>query len=438
MFRGIKFVQLGLLLAIGVSLSGCHGGSSGSAAAVAYVRLANATRNGNLALALNQNVTINNIMSNLVANVAAGVTPNSVSGYVPVTAGTYSSTVTDVNGLLSSTVAVALGGTFYTVLVSERDGAIRQNVIVDSQVAPAGGFASFNAQNFSIDAGALDIYVVPSSVTTLTNPCQDFCAVNYGSAVSPQLLVAGTYNVIVTASGNQNDVRFTYPSLALSGGEMLTLALTGTSGGGLVNGVLVQQGGPMQAVPASTARVRVVSAFASGNASATVGTTAGTPTPLAAVTSPDIGSYTLVPAPATGYTVSVGGSPATDTTTQFAAGGDYTVLAFGSSSSPPTTAVLSDVNQTIGSDAVLRVVNAATSSVSLKYNNSNVANNVLLGFSSGNVGVSPSNASNIVISPSAINCPPNDCTNVDLVSGGIYTYFVLNTSTPQVFVSKDR
>lgn len=438
MFRGIKFVQIGLLLAIGASLSACHGGSSGSAAAVAYVRLANATRNGNLALALNQNVTINNIMSNLVANVAAGVTPNSASGYVAVTAGTYSSTVTDANGLSSSTVAVALGGTFYTVLVSDRDGAIRQNLIVDSQVAPAGGFASFNAQNFSIDAGPLDIYVVPSSVTIPTNPCQDFCAVNYGSAVSPQLLVAGTYNVIVTASGNPNDVRFTYPSLTMAGGEMLTLALTGTSGGGLVNGVLVQQGGPMQVVPASTARVRVVSAFASGSASTTVGTAAGTPTPLAAITSPSIGRYTLVTTPATGYTVSVGGSPATDTTTQFAAGGDYTILLYGASSSPPTTAVLTDLNQTLGSDAVLRVVNAATSGVSLDYNFFNVGNNIPLGSSSGNVGVSPFNNSTIAITPSTITCPPIDCANVDLISGGIYTYFVLNASAPQVFVSKDR
>lgn len=436
MFRGIKFVQLGLLLAIGVSLSGCHGGSSGSAAAVAYVRLANATRNGNLALALNQNVTINNIMSNLVANVAAGVTPNSVSGYVPVTAGTYSSTVTDVNGLFSSTVAVALGGTFYTVLVSERDGAIRQNVIVDSQVAPAGGFASFNAQNFSIDAGALDIYVVPSSVTTLTNPCQDFCAVNYGSAVSPQLLVAGTYNVIVTASGNQNDVRFTYPSLALSGGEMLTFALTGTSGGGLVNGVLVQQGGPMQVVPASTARVRVVSGSTSGTVSATVGSS----TLLADVTSPS-GSYTLVPANSSISALTVNSvSINTLPPNIFTAGGDYTILVYDSSGTP-TAAVVTDLNQTLGSDAVLRVVNAAVataSGVNLQYTLSSVATKVLLGSSSGNVGVSPSNASNIVITPSTINCPPIDCTNVDLVSGGIYTYFVLNTSTPQVFVSKDR
>jgi hypothetical protein len=434
MLRGIELVRLGLLFAIATSLSACHSGSSGSSAAVAYVRVANATQNGSLALALNQNVTANNVTSNTVTNVTSGVAPDSASGYFAVTAGTYSSTVTDAHGLSSSTVAVALGGTYYTVLVSERDGAIRQNVIVDSQVAPAGGFASFNAPNFSLDAGALDIYVVPPSVTTLTHAYSpNFGAVNYGSLVNPQLLVAGTYNVIVTANGNQNDVRFTLPSVVLSGGEMLTLALTGTSGGGLVNGVLIQQGGAIQVVPASTARVRVVAALASGTVSTTVGTS-----PLADVTSPFVGNYTLIPASSTGYSISVnGGGPVTDTRTTFATGGDYTILVFGSSG---TATVLTDMNQTLGSDAVLRVVNGVVASpgVTLQYNFSNVASDVPLGASSGNVGVSPSNSSSITLSPSTITCPSSDCTNVNLISGGIYTYFVLNSTAPAVFLSKDR
>jgi len=433
MLRGIKLVQL-VLLALCTSLAACHGGSSSSPAAAAYVRLANATQNGNLKLALNQNVTANNVMSNTVTDVAAGVAPNSASNYVAVTAGTYSSTVTDANGLSSSTLAVALGGTYYTVLVSQRDGAIRQNVIVDNQVAPAGGFASFNAPNLSVDAGALDIYVVPQSVTTLNaGNAPNYAAVNYGSLVTPQLLVAGTYNVIVTANGKQNDVRFTAP-VSLSAGEMLTLALTGTAGGGLVNGVMIQQGGAMQVVPANLARVRVVAGLDSG----TVSTTVGTATPLAPVASPFVGNYTLVPAPATGYAVSVGGGGFTADTTSFAAGGDYTILV-GGSPSTPTATVLTDINQTLGSDAVIRMVNAAVpAGTGLQYNFSSVASNVPLGGASGNVGVSPSNSASIAATPSVISCPPSDCSNVNLVSGGIYTYFVLDPSAPTVALSKDR
>jgi hypothetical protein len=438
MLRSIRLVQVGLIVALCIVLPACHKGSSGSSTATAFVRVVNATPNGSLGLALNQNVTSNNVVTNVVTNVATNVAAGSASGYVAVIAGGYSSTVTDANGLASSTIPLGLGGTYYSVIVSERDGAIRQNWIADNQVPPAGGFTSFVAPNYSLDAGPLDIYVVATTTTTLAGLQPAFSAVNYGSLVSPQLIVAGTYTIIVTANGNQGDVRLTLPSVVFSGTEILTLALTATAGGGLVNGVLIQQGSTVQVVPASTARVRVVAALApSSTVSATVGTIV-----LADVASPNYGSYTLVPGPSTSSAISVGGTPvASLPATTFAAGGDYTILVYGSASTPTAT-VLTDINQTVGSDAVLRLVNAAVSpdGVFLTYNFSPVASNVLLGAVSGNVGVPPSNSSTVTISSAGatISCLPSYCTNVNLESGGVYTYFVLNPSAPEVILSRDR
>jgi len=389
------------------------------------VRLVNATQNASLGLALNGSATV------------TGVAAGSASGYMAETTGSYATTVSAADGsIAATTVSESLGAVPYTVLASGRDGAIRQNLLADTQVAPAAGYTSLTVSNLSLDAGPLDIYVVAPATTTLSGQTPYFQAVNYGTLANPQLVVAGTYTVIATASGNQNDVRMTLASLAFSGSEILTLALTGTTGGALVNGVLIQQGGPVQIAPATNARVRVVAAFPS---SSTVTATVGTA--LADVASPSVGSYTLVPGASTISAISVSGTPvAILPTTTFAAGGDYTILVYGPAGAPLAT-VLTDVNQTLGSDTVLRLVNAAVSGgVTLTVDAAPVANNVAFGFASAYVGVPPPPASSVQVSSagSTINC--SNCSGVNLTSGGVYTYFVLDSasSTPEVMLSRDR
>jgi hypothetical protein len=288
--------------------------------------------------------------------------------------------------------------------------------------------------DFSLDAGNLTVYVLaPGNTPTSGN--ETFAIVNYGSSTTPQLFNSGLYTVTVTANGNVADVRLT-SAVTLSCQEILTFALTGTPGGGLVNGVLSQQGGAVSVLPATNARVRVVSAFPPGSSvTATVGGTA-----LSSVPSPSVGSYTLVPAPSTGFAISVsGGGSATDTVTTLTAGRDYTILVYGSAGAPTAT-VLTDINQTLGSDAVLRVVNGSVSSgnVSLSDNAVTKFTNLPLGTISANYGVLPSNVSSVEVTSAGVPISCSNCSGVTLDSGGVYTYFVLNPSGPEVILSRDR
>jgi hypothetical protein len=442
MLRSVRLVQAGLLISVFFALAACHHSGSGSSTPASYVRLVNATQSNSLGLVLNQGVTTNSVTTNVATTVATGVAQSSASGYTGVASGAYSSVVSDATNSLNSgsPLPLSLGGTYYTVIASQRDGVIQQNLIVDNQVSVAGS-TWFTAPNFSVDAPTLDVYVVPPGTTDLTSYSATISVMSYGSAISPVLLAADTYEIIVTAKGNKDDVRLTLPSVTFASGEILTLALTATPGGGLVNGVLVQQGGPVTVVPASTARVRVVAALPATTPTATdVSATVGATTLADVASSPSPGSYTLVPAGSlTGYAVNVTGGgtgTASDPAFTFDAGGDYTILVYGSAGAP-TLQVLPDRNQTEGSLAVLRLVNAAnTSSVTLFVDGMPVTGAVApYGSSTGYFGEDA--ASPVQFNSGAIPC--SNCAGVPLESRGVYTYFVVGpSSAPYVIVSRDR
>jgi len=213
------------LFIVAASLLSACGSSNSSSSTTSYIRLVNATQVAGLTLTVTDNATISNI----------GV--GAASGYTSLAAASYSVIVSAPNGSLatSSTATVTLGAAVeYTVVAYARGGQIKLLTITDSQTAPSSGFASVTAINAGQDAGTLDVYMV-SPGSSITNLTATFSSVAASSTSLTQLVTAGTYDIIVTGYSNPSDLRLTIPSVALTSGEIVSVVLTSTTGGGAVN-----------------------------------------------------------------------------------------------------------------------------------------------------------------------------------------------------------
>lgn len=416
-----------------MSCAAC-GGHKSSTASPAGLRLVNVTQAGNLSLRATDSSS--NSSTTSTVGVAAG------SSYLSLTAGTYSVVVSSADGTLtaSATTSVSLSaGVNYTVVAYQRGGVIKLQTITDSQTAAASGFAAVTAVNAATDAGTVDIYVVPPG-SALTNLSPVFSSINAGGSSLSQSISAGTYDIVVTAYNKPTDIRLTIPSVSLTTSEIVSLVLTGTTGGTLVDGALIQQGGTVQLQRANTARVRVVAAFpANGSSNSSIATYVGG-SALGTITSPSIGTYVLVAAGTTSYTVSVDGVAVSSLpATTFASGGDYTILVYGTASTSPSVAVLADNNQLPSSGAKIRLVNAAVSTggLSLSDNYLPLFAEITYGTASDYSGVSSGTSFLQLTSPVAAFTSYTP--TVSLLSGGVYSLFVLGTtSAASEVLSKDK
>jgi Domain of unknown function (DUF4397) len=411
--------------------SACGGGSDNSSATSnAYIRLVNATQTNDLTLSAST-TAVN-------SNVGAG----SASGYASLTSGTYSVIVGAANNALFTSATSSLGlsaDIYYTVLAYARGGQIKLLTITDNKSAPATGYASVTITNADIDAGALDVYVVAPG-TSVTDLSPAFTNVTAGSVSLTNSITAGTYDIVVTAYNKPNDVRLTMPSVTLTSTQIVTLALTTASGGSLVNGALVEQKGKVQLQAANKARVRVAGALpVSGGTNAMITTTVGG-TALSAVTAPSVGTYGLVPANATSYTVNVNGAAVTGlSSTTFASGGDYTILVYGTAGAPQVS-VLTDNNllPTSGG-AKIRLINGAvaTGGLSLSDNFVPLVSELAYGTASAYSGVAA--GSSLLQLTSPVSSFTSYSTTINILSNGVYTLFVLgSTDSALEIFSKDK
>jgi hypothetical protein len=237
-------------------------------------------------------------------------------------------------------------------------------------------------------------------------------------------------------------LRLDLPSVVISDQQILSLILTGTTGGTLVNGVLVSQGGAVSAQNNSSARVRLV---ANINANGTVTATANGVSIASNLRSPVVGSYTLVPAGPLSMsvavngnvvsTVNLGGLPA-------AAGADVTLLAFGDAASPQFFLLNDDNRSPVSGMTKLRLVNGIAGlgdSISLAADYSPLANNVAPGTASAPASVNSGTIFRLEVSSSQANTSLYLTTDVSLQSPGVYSLFMLgNNVAPVGVLKRDR
>jgi hypothetical protein len=422
LIRSVKSVAAVLFA---VLIAACS--SSNNSATPVHLRFVNATPASTLSVTLNGNGQF------------SGVTAGTATGYAQVTPSNYTIEVTSSNGALATSTQVLglASGQTYTVLAYQRDGAIVAELVVEDQTLPASGYATIAVSNSSPDPGTLDVYIVPPGTTSLTGLSPTFQQVVFGAAPSATTMVSGTYDIVATATGNPSDVRSRLSSVSFASTQILMAAYTSTGGGALVDAVLLTQGSSVQFKPATQARVRAVSALPVAGATPVVATVGGTT--LANVYSPVAGLYALVTGGTSTYSVTVNGTPvATLPAATFAAGGDFTILVYGSASSP-SVAVFTDNNQApIGSDINLRLVNAAVNvagGLTLYDNQVQVASSVPYGQASTYFGVVGSSTSTLeVIEPGATPVSLSISLNAP---GAVYTVFVID-STLMPYPIRDR
>ena len=116
------------------------------------------------------------------------------------------------------------------------------------------------------DAGSLDVYL-SGSTDSLDNATLVASSVSSGSSSGSYTTVgSGTYRLRIAAAGSTTDLRLDASSLTLGSQGVYTLVVTPTSGGVLVNSLLVSQGAEVTPIATDLARVRLVSAVASSGA----------------------------------------------------------------------------------------------------------------------------------------------------------------------------
>lgn len=410
-------------------LAACGGGSND--AGNGNVRMLNLTR-GHASLDL------------LVASTKqiSAVGANSASSYVGVGSGNNSLQVTDAGNqtALVTTAPTVAKDQYYSLVVYENNAALKTAWLAENDTAPSAGSSNLRVFNLATDAGALDVYVIAAGTNLAAGTTPFFVMSGTGtSQISAYLsFTPGNYRVVVTASGNQSDVRLNLPSIALADTGLTTLVLAPSVGGGLVDGGLIAQRSTFSASPNTSARVRVVS----GVPAATVAvSTGGTVVEAGAIQ--NIGSYVTVPSGSATWTVTAGGNAASVAPINLVAGSDNTLLVTGTAGAASAT-MLTDDNHapTVSSNAKMRLINGTSTGndgLQLYVDFLSVASNVTPGTASNYRSVTGNTSMSLEVKSQTTGTTVWSLSGRSIPGGNVYTVFVLgNASAPATTMIKDR
>jgi hypothetical protein len=328
-----------------LSLAACGGGTDKTKA---QVRLVNATIDyGSLQMSVDGSLR------------QSGLGYGSTADYTEVDPGKAASIISQTGSatsLLSFTPSVSKGD-YYTVLAYGALGTLKQVTLDDNGSAPDANQTYLRVINAAPDAGSLDVFITGSS-DSLASSVAVQAGAAFGSLGSYLTINSGTWRLRVSGANAKTDLRLDLTGLVLDSKQVATLVLTPGTGGVLVNALLLTQQSGINRLDNTQARMRLTAGVTSGGSvTASVGgTTVGT-----GLTSPVASTYTLVPAGAQSLSVSVNGNAVTAPTGPLTAGADYTLLVYGSPTSPVATRLQDDNHlPTDTTQAKLRLVNGVS------------------------------------------------------------------------------
>ena len=366
--------------AAALALSAC-GGGGGSSSDVS-VRLVNATlTHPSLDLWINSAVA------------ATAIASDGVSAYVaatPASGGTVALQIDDAGSataLNTQTPAVVEGG-HYAVLAYESRGSVSSVLVSEDWPVPASGATTLRVSDAAIEAGKLDVYVTTNPVAgaadlAAISPVGTFLA-SATQAVISLTYSPGSYYVTVTGSGNPVDVRLQNMPVTLANQQVAAVVLTPAAGGELLNGSLLIQQGAYSTLRNTSTRVRLASAV-SGNA--VVAAAAAGPASTVNIdpgsVAPALDSYVLVPA-GSALNISVNGASIAAPGTALIAGGDMTLLVYGTPGNAVASLLADDNRPATDPSAVkIRLINGITgnaaNALTLTANSATVASNIAPG-----------------------------------------------------------
>lgn len=419
-----------LLAATALLLSACGGGGGGGGG-TASLRLLNVT---------NDVASVDLYLAGVKTFSAAD--SGAVNDYLNVDATSYSVKVTgadDPATLFSGSYALSKN-TKYTGIVWGRTGSMNFVTLPESEdVAQIDdGNTQLRVYNATSGSGAVDVYLT-QGIDDLAFAQPTRTSVTAGGLSGFTGLTAGNYRLRVTSAGNANDVRLDIAAVALPNKNYATLIITAGAGGVLVNSALLVQQGAVTEFKNTKARVRVAAGVDAGG-SVSMSIAGGAV--ASSLSAPFVSPYTLIDAGNLATVVSVDGTTISSATRSFAAGGDYTLLAFGTGGGAQASFLADDNRLPASGSYRVRLVHGAADTLPLSLK---IAAKYVVGLTDVPVGTaSPYAAAAVVVDPvtlqvSAGSSPLAPLDAVDLMSQGVYTIFVLGgAGTPTPLLSQDR
>lgn len=362
----------------------------------------------------------------------ADVTTGSLSTYAGVPSGSQTLYFTEGSNTqtaaLSSQTESFTAGEHRTYVTYGNNGEFAEFEIDENTTPPGGGNASVEVLDTANDGGTLDVYFT-SPGDSLSGATPNFTALSTGNATPFTSIASGTYELTVTGTGNNSDVRLQVPSVTLKGGEVATIVITESSGGYLVNGYILPQQGALISALNPNARVRAVTGLASGSAvSAAVGSTV-----LASnASAPSIGTYQMVPVGAQAVSVTVAGAAVSSPGQALAAGQDYTLLIYQGTSGVAENWLV-DINRLPTSGAAsLRLVHAMsglTDPISLAVDSVPTLTDVSQGEASTyDAAITATSTAGLSVTDATTSQPLFSQSPVTLASQGVYTLFMFGSA----------
>ncbi|HUN72157.1 MAG TPA: DUF4397 domain-containing protein [Steroidobacteraceae bacterium] len=424
------WVRGGFLLTPLLLLAGC-GGSDNAA-----IRVLN----------VSQDYTAINVFDGSTSTdpTVADVTSGTLSSYSGISSGSQTLYFTEGGNTQTSSLASETEsfttGEHRTYVTYGDNGEFGEYEIDENQAAPGGSDASVEVLDTASDAGGLDVYFASSA--SLTGASPNFTGLVAGKATSFTSVASGTYQLIVTGTGNDADVRLQVPSVVLDGGEVVTIVLTESAGGYLVNAYLLPQGGSLTTDLNPNARIRAVVGLTSGSdISATVGSTAV----ITNASPASVGTYQMVPVGSgtVPVSVTVGGVGVSAPEQALAAGQDYTLLIYQGTDGIEENWLV-DINRLpVSGDASLRLVHAMsglTDPISLAVDSVPAFTDVSQGeASSYDTGIAAGATTTLSVTDTTTSQLLYSQSAATLASQGVYTLFMFGSASSAAgTLSEDR
>jgi hypothetical protein len=428
-------LRLCLVLAVlaALSLSGCDSGSSSDHA---QIRLLNASP-GYTSLDLYANGEDDDTDQQRIAAVAF----DSVSAYTQIDSGTYNVKFkrASVTSTLQTLSAQQLADdTHSTFIAFGSTGHFSAVQLSDDVTAPDSGLVKVQLLN-AAEAGTLDVYLTESSVS-LDDATPVFAAVTPAGTGALTTIDSGDYRLRVTGSSDPDDLRLDVPVITLDSKEVVTLILTATEGGVLVNVLLLPQQGNITRFANTKARVRGAVGIANGTQ---VTLRAGGVTLLNNNAVGVVGAYAQVEAGSTAIGLGVNGAAVTVPDQTLTAGGEYTLLVWSSANGTQTT-LISDDNRlpSASGKAKVRVMNGLSAlnvPVTMFVNFFPQVENIAVGQASAFAEVDDGTDYQLDVSNTDTADPLLTKTGVTLQASGVYTLFMSSSGgTISGTLRKDR
>jgi hypothetical protein len=415
------------LLLAGILLDGCSK-SSGSA----DIRILNTSIDySSLDLYLNDGTTNTREIT--------AATYGTLTSYIGVGSNSYTVEFTR-NGVSSSLDSVdekLSQNTHKTYVAYGNSGKFAILEIAEDQTQPDSSYTKVELLDAAPDAGSVDVYLTDPSVA-LADSSPTFSGVAGGSIASAGYvtLASGTYRLRVTAAGSQTDIRLdSVTGITFSSQEILSIVVTGTGGGVLVNAAVLPQQGTQTVVTNPYARVRAAAGIPSGsNLTANLGGT----NLLGAAAANTVSQYTLVTAGTQTLNLTLNGTALPASSQVLTAGDDYTVLVLnGTAVSGTTTTLIADDNRfpSTSTYAKVKLVNAMSGlgdPVSLNVNYTPVASAIALGAASPSTEVTAGTNTEIDTVDANTSTTLFTNTTATLNASGVYDLFMFGSSASPI------